>query len=164
MQVTWKNHLQSLLLLKNFGTSSLFIYKCKQEMIPFFFLLVRLYRWTITVVLALMQSWAWTFITLERKNQENLIAGNPGETRCEGQFCGISLLQIYTANDNLKCCRYPLILLVAELGQGGIKLARKSQTQNSFVLLVWVWFGFFSLYWEINKAGFGSHVIVIQYF
>lgn len=107
MQVTWKNHLQSLLLLKNVGTSSFFMYKCKQEIIPFFFLLVRLYRWTTTVVLALMQSWAWTFIMLEKKNQGNLIAGNPWEIWCEGQFCGIALLPIYATADNLQCYRYP---------------------------------------------------------
>lgn len=63
---------------------------------------------------------------LEKKNQGNLIAGNPGETRCEGQVCGIALLPIYTTTDNLKCYRYLLILLVAELREGGIKLARKS--------------------------------------
>lgn len=74
-------------------------------MIPFLFLLVRLYKWTIIVVLALMQNWAWTSIMLEKKNQGNLIAGNPGETRCEGQFCGIALLPIYTTTDNLKCDR-----------------------------------------------------------
>lgn len=82
---------------------------------------------------------------LEKKNQGNLIAGNPGEPRCEGQFCGITLLPIYTTTDNIKCYRYLLILPVAELGQGGIKLAKKSQTQNCCVLLVWVWFGDFFL-------------------
>lgn len=89
---------------------------------------------------------------LEKKNQGNLIAGNPGESRYEGHFFGIELLLIYTTNDNLKCYRYPLILLVAELGQGGIKLARKSQTRNSCVLLVWVWFGVLFLYRESTKA------------
>lgn len=129
--------------------SSFFIYKCKQEIIPFFPLLVRLYRWTITVVWALMPSWAWTFIMLEKKNQGNLIAGNPGEPRCEGQFCGITLLPIYTTTDNIKCYRYPLILPVAKLGQRGIKLVKKSQTQNCCVLLVW---GFFTLLREHQSS------------
>lgn len=63
-----------------------FIWECKEEIIRFFFFFARLYRWTITVVLALTQSWAWTFIMLEKKNQGNSIAGNPGKPGVKGDL------------------------------------------------------------------------------
>lgn len=62
---------------------------------------------------------------LEKKNQGNLIAGNPGETKGEGQTLILRNFQFTLWLIILKCYRYPqTVLLEAELAQGGVKLVR----------------------------------------